>query len=158
MTPALIIMSLGVNAILNLYGLFKARYKTKDIPLDQSVVLKDGRRLFGSSTTLLGLVICVVVGLIIYLVSRDNFFAFGPLLVYAGHMTGSFIKRRVGKADGEFLPIVDHGDSIVLLSIAALIFDGYTLVQVLIAIVIVLILQPLLTFLAFKLKLRERPL
>lgn len=151
-------MSIGVNTILNLYGLFKARYETQDIPLDKNLVLKDGRRLFGSSTTFVGLAICIVLGLIILVISHDKFLTLGPLLVYLGHMTGSFIKRRVGKSDGEFLPIVDHGDSIIMLSLAALLFNNFAFVEVLIAILAVLIIQPLLTFVAFKLKLREKPL
>ena len=151
-------MSLGVNTVLNLYGLFKAKFKTKDIPLDNNLNLKDERRLFGNSTTLVGLAICIILGLIIYIVSKNTFLAFGPIFVYIGHLTGSFIKRRVGKGDGEFLPIVDHGDSIIVLSVASLIFGGYTFAQILVSILLVLIIQPLLTFIAFKLKLRKKPL
>lgn len=152
------VLTWGTNIALNLLYVLKKffpRVVAWDIPIDGYVVAWDQRRLVGDSTTVLGIVVALLCSVIFF---YSNLFApeialLTPILVYTGHMLGSFIKRR---ADKDFIPFVDHGDYVI--------FSGFVLVAlglvapsvVLSTLLITYVLHPLATLLAFRIGLREK--
>ena len=127
-----------------------------DYPLDCRIKYR-GESLIGESTTFIGLFLCLVISVIIFLIIHSVVWALIPLIVYFGHATGSFIKRRFHKKGGEFLPFVDHGDYMLLLGIIFVAAGFVNIYFALTALLLTYILHPLACFIAFKLKLREYP-
>jgi hypothetical protein len=148
----------GSNIMLNLLGIIKQyipRVKKLDPPLDFSLCYK-GERLLGNSTTFWGLFLSLIASTI--LIFQDPFFIWSiPLLVYLGHALGSFIKRRLHKAGGEFVPLVDHGDYTIVTGVVLWLAGCVPPTLALWSIIITYIIHPVVCFLAFRLRLRERP-
>lgn len=149
----------GANIALNFLYVIK-RYIPKsarfDRPIDGGLVYR-GDRLVGDSTTLVGLTLSLVLSVIIYFITLKLMWASIPILVYFGDLLGGFIKRRLHKKVGEFVPFIDHGDYMLFLG-AVFVFQHYISVWFAgLAIIITYILHPLACLIAFKLKLREHP-
>ena len=147
----------GVNICLNLLYVLKKYFsviKSLDRPIDCGLKYhKD--RLIGDSTTFLGLLISFIISFILF---KINFIlALIPILVYLGHSLGSFIKRRMHKKGGEFVPFVDHGDYMITTSVIFLILGYINVSFAFWAITLTYILHPIACFVAFKLKLKEHP-
>ncbi len=149
----------GSNIALNFLYVAK-RYIPKfshfDYPLDLNLNYKKNR-LLGDSTTILGLILCSVLSLFIFFYSASLIWSIAPLIVYAGHLLGSFIKRRLNKNGGEFVPIIDHGDYMLLLGIVFVALGYINFLFAFCALLLTYILHPLACRLAFKFKLRDRP-
>lgn len=149
----------GTNISLNLLYVLKhsfPRIVDLDRPIDGGINFWDRRRFIGDSTTILGLVVALVCSLVAFYSGLfDNVVAIlTPFLVYAGHMIGSFIKRRMNK-NNTFVPFVDHGDY-VLASGLVLCSLGYVSVSLaLVCLLLTYILHPIAVLLAFKLGLRK---
>lgn len=143
-----------VNIALNLFGAI-TRSKNVDRPLDGGLLFIDGRRVLGSSTTWGGLVVCLVAGLALY---AYPILMTVPLLVYAGHAAGSFLKRRIGYADGRFLPGIDHGDYAILIGFVFVPLGYLTLQDAVLMYVLSLLITPLVTWCAYTLRLRHQKL
>ena len=147
------------NICLNFLYVIK-RYSPKtlnfDIPIDGGFKYK-GEYIIGKSTTALGLVICLAISIFLYSISYNSIWAIIPPLVYTGHMLGSFIKRRMHKKGGEFVPFVDHGDYMIFTGLIFVLFGYISISFALLAILLNYILHPIACFIAFKLKLRENP-
>lgn len=147
------------NISLNIYGWLKRHcqfLQRLDRPLDANKHLFDQQRVLGESTTLIGLPVALLVGAI--LESTTTNWKIGFLkgaLVYFGHALGAFIKRRFKKADGHYLPIVDHGDYVIL---AGSVFYYLNLISgniFLLSLIFTYLLHPLACLLGYKLKIRE---
>jgi len=149
----------GTNIALNFLYVMKRYipgFSSLDYPLDCRIKYR-GERLIGESTTFIGLFLCLVISVIIFLIIHSVVWALIPLIVYFGHMIGSFIKRRFHKKGGEFLPLIDHGDYMLLLGIIFVASGYINFYFAFTALLITYILHPLACFIAFKLKLREYP-
>ncbi len=149
----------GTNISLNLLYVVK-RYIPRtayfDRPIDGGLEYK-GDRLIGESTTIAGLILCLIISIIFYF-TLDNFvWTIIPVLVYLGHMLGSILKRRMHKKGGEFVPFVDHGDYVILVGVVLVMLQCITWKFAILSILATYVLHPLGCLLAFKLKLREYP-
>lgn len=160
-----------INMSLNGIYIAKLRYPKLvdfDKSLDGGKVLPDGHRIFGNSTTLLGVGVALVSGLVIQFVLTKNLeqgFALGlslgiiyGLVVYCGHALGSFVKRRFNYLDGQFMPFVDHGDYIITAGIVLGLMQQFSWTVIAVGIVITYMLHPVATYLAYLLKWHKYPL
>ncbi len=150
----------GANILLNILGSIKMhvpKVKKFDRPIDGGLEYQ-GERLIGESTTFIGLIIVIIVSVVLYFTTYNLIWVSIPLLVYAGHMLGSIVKRRMHKKDGEFVPFVDHGDYMILTGIVLAALHHITFLFAILSILVTYILHPIICYVAFKLKLRERPL
>lgn len=153
----------GVNVALNSLYFFKKKYpvfKAKDAPLDRSAVFFDGKRVLGESTTVYGIGVAAIMVGALWLVASFSLLssfiiAFG---VYFGHALGSFIKRRFGYADGQFMPVVDHADSVLFATALLASFHVCSWGVVLIGTSVTLIFQPAWNFLWYSVGFRKYPL
>lgn len=131
-----------------------------DRPIDFNKTLFDGKRIFGDSTTFAGIIFAILVGPLIGIV----FYKSAPLgltiglFTYLGHALGSFIKRRLGIPRGKFLPLIDHGDYIMVNGIFFLWMNIINIQTLIIALLFVLILQPVVCYVTYRFGLRERPI
>jgi CDP-2,3-bis-(O-geranylgeranyl)-sn-glycerol synthase len=127
-------------------------------PLDLRCVFFDGKPLLGDSTTMGGFLWTGALGLVgEYLCPGLHFFVLA-WCVFFGHALGSFIKRRLGLARGSFLPVVDHGDSIVLAGVVAYFYEWIPTTVAVWAVLLTYALTPLITFIGFRLHVRPVPL
>jgi CDP-2,3-bis-(O-geranylgeranyl)-sn-glycerol synthase len=149
----------GANIALNFLYVIKRYFpvfKRFDRSIDWGLRYK-GSRLIGDSTTVVGLVISLALCAILYLATSEFMWAVIPAIVYLGDLIGSFIKRRMRKKEGEFVPFIDHGDYMLLLGIT-FILSGYISFSFAIsALLLTYILHPIACLIAFKFKLREHP-
>ena len=134
-------------------------------PIDLGKRFSDGKPIFGKNKTsrgfLSGLAVGTAVGLIESLTFDYNilFGLFLSLGALFGDLVGAFIKRRLGLAPGDLLPIVDQVDFIV----GAILFSVPICLptlswQLIIAVLIITPPVHLLTnFAAYKLGLKSNP-
>jgi CDP-2,3-bis-(O-geranylgeranyl)-sn-glycerol synthase len=134
-------------------------------PIDLGKRFSDGKPIFGKNKTsrgfFSGLAVGTAVGLIESLVFDYNilFGLFLSLGALFGDLVGAFIKRRLGLAPGDLLPIVDQVDFIV----GAILFSVPICLptlswQLIIAVLIITPPVHLLTnFAAYKLGLKSNP-
>lgn len=149
----------GTNMSLNILGIIKIKFpnfKNYDLPIDGKKKFK-GKRLIGDSTTLLGILICVIITIFIYYTTKNTIFMIIPTTVYLGHTIGSIIKRRFNKKGGEFMPFVDHGDYTITTGLIFFILGYINVYMALFNILITYMIHPLVCIVFFKLKLRENP-
>ena len=147
-----------INACLNIFYEVKRRYgwESFDKAFDFGLHLW-GNRLLGQSTTWGGLLISLVVGLLLKVL-----FGLPGIIIalgcFFGHATGSFIKRRIGLPRGSYLPIVDHGDYIIITG-AILFWSGSITGSIyFLGIVTILIVHPCLCLAAYYMGIRDNPL
>lgn len=132
-------------------------------PLDFGKVFYDGKPVFGKNKTFRGFFSGLAVGTAVGL-TESAFFGypilFGLLLslgALIGDLTGAFLKRRLGLAPGQLLPVVDQVDFVV----GALLFS--VPLQVLywelaaVALIITPPLHLLTNFVAYKAGLKKNP-
>lgn len=152
----------GINITLNLWYLLKLRKPAVlayDAPLDLNKNFFDGYRILGNSTTIVGLPIAILAGISIeFFLSTALIGLVKGLSVYFGHTAGSFIKRRFNIPRGQFVPIIDHGDSIIITGIVFYFLGWQSLSIVCSAVLLTLAVQPILAYSGYKLKLRDNPL
>jgi CDP-2,3-bis-(O-geranylgeranyl)-sn-glycerol synthase len=138
------------------------------LPLDFGKSFIDGKPIFGRNKTFRGFFSALVVGTAVgfaenaFLNYPKNVqgFQFGFLLSFGallGDLTGAFIKRRLGLAPGELLPVIDQIDFIV----GALLFAfPLGIVSWELTFVVLIITPPihlLTNFAAYKLGLKNNP-
>ncbi|MFA5131558.1 MAG: CDP-archaeol synthase [Patescibacteria group bacterium] len=149
----------GTNIALNFLYVIKRyfpRFNDFDYPIDFKIKC-GARRLFGDSTTIIGLILSLIISLLINMSTGTLVWTIIPPIIYLGHLMGSFIKRRMNKGGGEFVPVIDHGDYMLLLGIIFISCHYVSLLFALLALILTYILHPLACIIAFKLKLREHP-
>jgi len=134
------------------------------LPIDFGKNFFDGKPIFGRNKTFrgffFGLAVGTTVGLVESVLFRYPIF-FGLLLSLGalfGDLTGAFVKRRLGLAPGDLLPVIDQVDFIVgaiLFSVPLQIIGDWEHVAA------VLIITPpihlLTNFVAYKLGLKDNP-
>lgn len=160
-TNFLIYFSLAwvTNICLNFLYVIK-RYSPKtlnfDMPIDGGLKY-NGDRLIGESTTIVGLILSLIISIILGFITDNFMWTIMPLLIYAGHLLGSFIKRRMHKKGGEFVPFIDHGDYMIISGIIFVLSGYISIYFALLTITLTYFLHPIACFIAFKFKLRENP-
>lgn len=149
-----------VNMSLNALGFVeeKSRWIRKhNAPLDFGVRLW-GARLFGDSTTWLGVWLAIMIGAIAEIAFPGNYFFVSALCVFFGDTAGSFIKRRLGIPRGVFLPFIDHGDYVLVAGSMLLFLGRISFTIFLTAYFITLMVTPFVTYLAHRAGVRARAL
>ncbi|MGQ9640728.1 MAG: CDP-2,3-bis-(O-geranylgeranyl)-sn-glycerol synthase [Candidatus Bathycorpusculaceae bacterium] len=138
------------------------------LPLDFGKSFFDGKPIFGRNKTFKGFFSGLAVGTFVGFAEKAfiNYpkdvhgFQFGLLLslgALLGDLIGAFIKRRLGLAPGELLPVVDQIDFIVGALFLAL---PLGIVSFQLAVVVLIITPPihlLTNFVAYKLGLKNNP-
>ncbi len=155
---SIIVPCILINLSLNLFWEIKRKYHLEkyDIHFDFDLKFKSGKPIIGTSTTWGGLVLSILLGLTIELFFPFSFHAILlSVCVFFGHAIGSFIKRRLNIPRGEYLPVVDHGDYIILTTFVFYMLGYIDLVVMFISIIIVLIVHPILCIVGYYLGLRE---
>ncbi len=152
-------INLSLNGLYVLGRLVPA-FVNYDYPLDfKKLWPTDKRRILGQSTTIPGLAVAIVAGIVtakVFVFSIYLGLLLG-VLVYAGHALGSFIKRRFGYLDGQYMPLVDHGNY-MLSSGAVLCILGHIQPKIaLLATILTYLVHPVATYLGYKLKLHKYP-
>jgi CDP-2,3-bis-(O-geranylgeranyl)-sn-glycerol synthase len=134
-------------------------------PVDCGKKFFDGKPIFGKNKTFRGFFSGLVVGMAVGFVESVFFgysLFFGLLLSLGalfGDLTGAFVKRRLGLAPGDLLPVIDQVDFIV----GAILFSLPISLQALsweliMAVLIITLPMHLLTnFAAYKLGLKNNP-
>ncbi|NCU42893.1 CDP-archaeol synthase [Candidatus Falkowbacteria bacterium] len=148
----------GCNISLNFLYVLKKFFPVVlkyDYPLDFRKKL-GAHRILGESTTWLGLSLSVFLSLLFYILLPWPWFLV-PFTVYFGHSLGSFIKRCLGKKDGSFLLLVDHGDYMLLTGIIFYLSGQVSISLAISTILATYLLHPLACFIAFKLGLKKYP-
>lgn len=135
------------------------------LPLDLGRKFIDGKAIFGKNKTFRGFFVGLVVGTVVGLLESAVFgypLMFGLLLSLGalfGDLAGAFVKRRLGIAPGNLLPIVDQVDFVVGALIFSLLLSPPLLTWEL-ALTVLLITPPihlLTNFAAYKLGLKSNP-
>jgi CDP-2,3-bis-(O-geranylgeranyl)-sn-glycerol synthase len=136
-------------------------------PMDFGKNFFDGKPVLGKNKTFRGFFFGLAIGIFVGAVESLVFsypFPFSvlfsvltPLGALCGDLAGAFLKRRLGIAPGDLLPIIDQIDFVV----GALFFSLPLAVMYLELAVAVIIITPpihlLTNFLAYKLKLKKNP-
>lgn len=132
-------------------------------PIDFGKNFFDGKPIFGKNKTLPGFFYGLVVGTVVGLVEGIVFgypLLFGLVLslgALLGDLTGAFVKRRLGLAPGDMLPVIDQVDFIV----GAIVFSFFVVNSSWELILVVLIITPpihlLTNFAAYKLGFKSNP-
>ena len=132
-------------------------------PIDFGKKFFDGKPIFGKNKTFRGFFSGLIVGTAVGLLESIFFnypIAFGFLLSLGalfGDLAGAFLKRRLGMAPGDLLPIIDQIDFIV----GAVLFSlPLSILDLNLAITVLIITPPihlLTNFAAYKLGLKSNP-
>jgi len=137
-------------------------------PMDFGKNFFDGKPVLGKNKTFRGFFFGLAVGVAVGLVEWVLFgypFLFSvllPLGALCGDLAGAFLKRRLGIAPGDLLPIIDQIDFVVGALLFSLPFFSLPLTVTYweLAIAVIIITPPihlLTNFLAYKLKLKKNP-
>ncbi|HVP16270.1 MAG TPA: CDP-2,3-bis-(O-geranylgeranyl)-sn-glycerol synthase [candidate division Zixibacteria bacterium] len=135
------------------------------LPIDLGRKFIDGKAIFGKNKTFRGFLVGLAVGTGVGLVESMIFhypLMFGLLLSLGalfGDLAGAFLKRRLGIAPGNLLPIVDQVDFVVGALVFSLLLSPPLLTWQL-ALTVLLITPPihlLTNFAAYKLGLKSNP-
>lgn len=135
------------------------------LPMDLGRKFIDGKPIFGKNKTSRGFFVGLIVGTCVGLGESTIFkypLTFGLLLSLGalfGDLAGAFLKRRLGIAPGNLLPIVDQIDFVVGALIFSLLLSSSLLTWEL-ALTVLLITPPihlLTNFTAYKLGLKRNP-
>ena len=135
-------------------------------PIDFGKKFLDGKPIFGKNKTVRGFFFGLTVGTVVGFV-ESAFFLESPVLfgfllslgALFGDLTGAFIKRRIGLAPGDLLPVIDQIDFILGAILFSLPFSLQILYpELVIAVLIVTPPLHLLTnFAAYKLGFKSNP-
>jgi len=117
------------------------------LPLDFGKNFYDGKPIFGKNKTFRGFFFGLAIGTLVGVIEAFFFteypISFGFLLSLGGllgDLAGAFLKRRIGLAPGELLPVVDQIDFII----GALVFSfPFNLLSLELALTVLLITPPL---------------
>jgi CDP-2,3-bis-(O-geranylgeranyl)-sn-glycerol synthase len=163
------ITSLIVNAIIFIFPAYCANATPVlaggGLPIDLGRKFIDGKAIFGKNKTFRGFFVGLLVGTFVGLGESKVFkypLTFGLLLALGalfGDLAGAFLKRRLGIAPGNLLPVVDQVDFVVGALIFSLLISSSLLTWEL-ALTVLLITPPihmLTNFAAYKLRLKRNP-
>jgi CDP-2,3-bis-(O-geranylgeranyl)-sn-glycerol synthase len=135
-------------------------------PIDLGKKFFDGKPIFGRNKTFKGFFFGLAVGTAVGLVESVFFPEYSILSGFLlslgalfGDLTGAFVKRRLGLAPGDLLPVIDQVDFIIGAIVFAFFFSFQILsLELIIAVLIITPPIHLLTnFAAYKLGLKDNP-
>ncbi len=156
------VINMSLNGIF-VASIYFPKLTAFDKPLDAGKFW-NGRRILGNARTWYGLPVSVTAGFLIHLIISHNFKhalligILNGLTVYVGDILGSFIKRRLNFRDGQFLPLVDHGDYVIITGIVFGLLQIFPWKVIGLALLITYLVHPIVTYLAFLGKWRNDPL
>jgi CDP-2,3-bis-(O-geranylgeranyl)-sn-glycerol synthase len=144
------------NLSFNVFYEIKRYFKIQnwDRPLDCNIMIRQ-KRVLGESTTIGGLGVAIIMGILLSTVPIFSDTIIKSLLAYFGHAAGSFLKRRMGMERGEYAPIIDHGDYMIITSLFFIFSEQIDISVAIIGTAAVLIVQPIITWSAWKIGIRE---
>lgn len=133
------------------------------LPIDLDKKFFDGKPIFGKNKTYRGFFFGLLVGTSVG--SVESFlFGYHPLFGFLlslgalfGDLTGAFLKRRLGLAPGELLPIIDQIDFVVGAMLLAIPISILTLDLAVTTLIITPPIHLLTNFVAYKLGLKSKP-
>jgi CDP-2,3-bis-(O-geranylgeranyl)-sn-glycerol synthase len=136
-------------------------------PVDFNRHFIDGKPIFGAHKTIRGFLSGLIAGSIVAIIQKiislptvESSLVIGLLLTLGaliGDLTGAFIKRRVNIPPGEPFPLLDQLDFVFSAFIFASIVAPPKIETVFFVVVITPLLHILTNFLAFILKIKDRP-
>jgi CDP-2,3-bis-(O-geranylgeranyl)-sn-glycerol synthase len=149
-----------LNGTFNIFYELKRRFYFLhyDQPFDGGYPFFDGWRILGESTTWGGLIIALIVGLTVQILLPSQFGLLKAMTTYFGHALGSFIKRRLKLPRGTYVPVIDHGDYVILTGATLYFFHLEKLSVILLGLILVLLFQPLVCYTSYKIGWRDNPL
>lgn len=134
------------------------------LPMDLGKKFPDGKPIFGKNKTFRGffsgLAVGTLIGFVESLFFLEYHFTFGFLIslgALLGDLAGAFMKRRIGIAPGNMLPVVDQIDFIIGAIIFSLPLKILYLELTLAVLMITIPLHILTNFAAYKLGLKSNP-
>jgi CDP-diglyceride synthetase len=80
------------------------------------------------------------------------------LLVFLGDILGSVIKRRFGYSKGTFMPLVDHGDYILLTGAFFVFQEKISFSIFLASLALTYVLHPIVCVIGYKMRIKKQPL
>ncbi len=116
-----------------------------------------GRPLIGPSRNYFGLAFAVVIALVWGLLAHSGLIALEVMLTFAGTLLGSFVKRRLDYPQGEAFPVIDQADYLIVVGLVWFAFGLARPSVILIAFVLTLIGHPVISYVAFKIGLKDQP-
>jgi CDP-diglyceride synthetase len=132
---------------------------TSALPLDGNVILSDGKPLFGSSKTLRGVLLSILLSTACApLIGLD--WVVGSVVALAamtGDLFSSFVKRRLGMSDSSQFTGLDQIPESLLPLLVCMFLLPLTLIDVAIATTIFFVGALVLSRILFKLNIRDRP-
>ena len=129
-----------------------------NFPLDGGLLFFDREPILGPARTVTGFLVALFLGTLGWVVAPSHGLFTIAILVWAGDVLGSFLKRRWRIRPGKFLPGIDHVDYILCAGGAGLIEGYLTPAALLFAYVFTLLITPLATYIGYRLHLRGAPL
>lgn len=146
-----------INTALNVFQFIPILSKI-DRPFDFDINFLDKRPILGKSTTLVGFFVALGSGVLVELFFTNwQIGLIKGFTVFFGHALGSFIKRRLNIPNGGYVPIVDHGDYVILTGLVFFSMHIINLELFLCSIPLTLIVHPILCYIGYNLKLRKSP-
>ncbi|MEN9913280.1 MAG: hypothetical protein RLY66_688 [Candidatus Parcubacteria bacterium] len=127
-----------------------------DKPLDMGGSLW-GQRVFGDSRNYAGLTVAIVLALCAWLFFQSGDMAIKILFTFVGAVLGSFIKRRIGCLPGKKVIVLDQLDYMFIVGGIWYFFGWESGATVLVAMLITLCMQPVISYGAFFLGLKDKP-
>ncbi|MEK7641869.1 MAG: CDP-archaeol synthase [Patescibacteria group bacterium] len=127
-----------------------------DRPLDHGASL-GGSRIFGDSRNYAGLILALVLALSWGIAAHDPLVGAKIMLTFVGAVLGSFIKRRFRLRSGQKMPVLDQLDYMFVVGGIWYFFGFESGAVVCMAMLITLIGQPTISYVAFLLRLKDKP-
>ncbi len=125
-------------------------------PLDMGKSFKDGRRILGDHKTIRGFLSGIIVGTLVGLIQGRSLQGFTLSLgAMVGDCFGSFIKRRIGLAEGQSAPLLDQEGFLVFSLIFAYPIERIAIESVIFLLIITPILHLMTNFLAHAIGIKE---
>jgi CDP-2,3-bis-(O-geranylgeranyl)-sn-glycerol synthase len=148
-----------INMSFNLINPLQKRFeivRRYNSPIDRGIILSDGQRLLGGSQGFFSFIVIILYTCIVSLFVYPISFLIKGICVFVGDALGSFIKRRLRIARGEFLVGIDHADY-MLVSVAVFIWLGeIDYIIGCIALILTYIFHPLVCILGYKLHIKDQ--
>jgi len=123
----------------------------------------DGKPIFGKNKTYRGFFFGLAIGITVGLAEWVLFdyplllSVFSPLGALCGDLGGAFLKRRIGIAPGDLLPIVDQVDFVVGAIVFSLPFTSISWELAAATLIITPPIHLLTNLVAYKLKMKKNP-
>ena len=127
-----------------------------DRPLDGNRKIF-GQPIFGKNRNYAGLTFAIIMAIAWWVATHNVVFSIEVILTFCGTLFGSFIKRRLKLPAGKMLPILDQVDYVFFVGLVFYVFEICELDVILTALVITIVGQPIVSMIAYILKLKDRP-